>query len=1430
MKKSKTLKVIVILLCGFFIFQQTGFAQVATVELNMAGHFASLHNILFPDKFRPLHLRCISYDGLNNNLKLLLDKGDTKNPKTQEIESATKDLLSYFFVGISLPNDAFWVNLRPDSPNDIIDSLLAQTEVGRILLEADIQLKKDTAQATSPETLEGKEYWNKLYQKAEELYGIENITIPTLTRPWIVPDEVILIEANDNAYVYKATLKVMLEQDYLKDSSVNNFKDERSKQLNEYSSQLIRELIIPKLNKKINASRKYAPLRQVYYSLILSQWFKRKFANQNSTYSNLINRKFLNNLTSKTPYSKDTYFKEYQKSFKNGEYNIKESVYAPYGQTIRSYFSGGVAFEAMLVNSPIENQQGIMPNVEYNVGFLVKGDPGSLILVNSEVTSIGKLPEEQRASKGTYPKVIDEDITVLLKNGDIDRLEYIVLNETMLRGQQAIAALETIFYDEDSAWQITAAVVKVIGNIVVKSSNLSLSQQALLGLATILNREDMEEYLTPADYSNVVKALGNIAVKSSSPSLSQQALILLETILNKKGLHPYRYAATVDVIRYIADKRKDFTVSRTLACWQVYSNPRFQELAANIHEHQRYSFALSTYYFLQQHGLDVSNQDNIAKVVDFLWGKRERSSPLEVFSKNTNRVVNIVHQEERFNISKMELLERKSGVRPEVITSRKGASEKSNVLEDIGKSRGNLAIFFNGHGGRKHLWLDRGLIDGELSDDLNYPFAISYEEIGDKLIDRGDLGNVTILLSSCYSFNFSVNLLNYLKEKGIKESPIIISSSNFDHTSYGDNFLDALISLNTRNNESLIIEDIFTAENNEELFISEDVAVFSPLSQKEEDSVRKLVESCVKAGLKTYAAAGVQRTVAVLTNPIETSTASQFSFKLPEDIALIGFEGTDGQISTGNLEHFGVVADIITNLLWSGKLVLSASVINGQITIEEIAYSINGKNIAIKINNSQQELAIPSSDGKVVFVNLQKANSIFVDKGLTNDELIIAARLILIHEITEAYALQLSYTLADSHYGAMMAGASYQQQQIEQSRITEATSDRIRLVMSEILAARDRRDAILSILNINAGKTIKLSESNSIEQGYGVSIVSGYPFSDGLRSVVSRLREDIEKVVPGIVNWQPDKVIHGTLSAIIRTKKDGQRVTKIDLNKIDIDALSESIAKAQPYNISFNKININADGNINLIGESNSSELVRSIAKALPSDGKYTLPAGESKVEVYISLGYILFDKLLQITSEQAGLFKEILSNKYGNINLTESVEQLSIVYYSHRTLRRIEKITTLKLGRSNKELIKEFFSDIDSTPPMIGPSNPGGIDFRFLPIVAQSMDNLKASISAMPRSSLQRINLNQEWSDIERLVNSGIIPSAERLKEYLAVSFFKGNLDNDMEKIVSCIADILRIQEESCRATDSTLKDILVVLGSGRSGEELKIAFGGGI
>jgi phosphomannomutase len=358
-KSNLSRKVLSVFLAFILLFTQTGFAQVAAIELNLSSHFVKLGANFTQNKFRLPHLRYFSYDNITNNIQLFLDKGDLKDLNDSKLEESSQQLLKYFLIGVTLPDDNFWVNLRPDSENNVISDLLAKTDIGKIFLGADVQLKKDTAQLTSPETAQGKIYWDKLYQKANQIYGTQNVNIPTLTRPWIVPGEIIIRETQQeqqqglspqgtvpvapSVYIYKATLNVLLEQDHLKDSVTYNFEDNRAKELNEYSSQLIRELILPGLTKKVNNDKAYASLRQVYYSLILARWFKARFYGKGGLYASYINKSDLKGLTSQENWSTSTYFKQYQDSFNKGEYNLKTTINTLGGPSIRSYFSGGIS-------------------------------------------------------------------------------------------------------------------------------------------------------------------------------------------------------------------------------------------------------------------------------------------------------------------------------------------------------------------------------------------------------------------------------------------------------------------------------------------------------------------------------------------------------------------------------------------------------------------------------------------------------------------------------------------------------------------------------------------------------------------------------------------------------------------------------------------------------------------------------------------------------------------------------------------------------------------------------------------------------------------------------------------------------------------------------------------------------------------------------
>jgi|GEM_PF-2803296 len=337
MIRGRGRKIIVFLICFSFIAEQTGFAQVnAPADLSRLIHAAPAAREI---NSRPAYLRAVEYDASSDDLQIMLDKGTARQAPADKGHPA---LLKYFFTGLALPNSAFWVNLRPDSPDGVIDPRLAMTDLGRVMLAADLQLKKDLAGYTAPDTATGKEYWAKLYKKAEEIYGPANVSIPTLTRPWIVPGEILLREARGNVYIYKAQLEVKLESDYLKDSPAYDFSDSRRKELNQYATALVRAAIIPKLTRDINTSKKYAELRQAYFSLILAQWFKKRFRGITGKYAGMVDSGKLEGLASEEAWSAQSYFEAYRKSFRDGEYNVSESARTLSGPAIRQYTSGGM--------------------------------------------------------------------------------------------------------------------------------------------------------------------------------------------------------------------------------------------------------------------------------------------------------------------------------------------------------------------------------------------------------------------------------------------------------------------------------------------------------------------------------------------------------------------------------------------------------------------------------------------------------------------------------------------------------------------------------------------------------------------------------------------------------------------------------------------------------------------------------------------------------------------------------------------------------------------------------------------------------------------------------------------------------------------------------------------------------------------------------
>ena len=117
--------------------------------------------------------------------------------------------------------------------------------------------------------------------------------------------------------------------------------------------------------------------------------------------------------------------------------------------------------------------------------------------------------------------------------------------------------------------------------------------------------------------------------------------------------------------------------------------------------------------------------------------------------------------------------------------------------------------------------------------------------------------------------------------------------------------------------------------------------------------------------------------------------------------------------------------------------------------------------------------------------------------------------------------------------------------------------------------------------------------------------------------------------------------------------------------------------------------------------------------------------------------------------------------------------------------------------------------------------NNPGGIDLRALPITTQSLNQpLTANIPVTGSDLNLTINLDNELRQIQDMLKAGIMPASERIKEYaLASSSLKPeDYSREIGRLLGCIADIFRLEEEKAKPTPQALKDALILLESDSS------------
>jgi hypothetical protein len=248
-------------------------------------------------------------------------------------------------LGLALPDEMFWANLNPTEPDRIVDKELANTDVGRIMLEADMQMKRDFSKYENPCQYQvGRDYWKLLEDRREDLAdslyqqyptqlkNASNINFAAAIRNWIVPGKIYALEDDEGFFVVNYSLDINQEpaENYssmslteidpscLPESCLNSL-NRSAIEYGRYAAQLQEKMILPLVVEDINLEERYSDLRRVYAALAVAQWYKAHYSGEIEGLSNLSG-------SCKSPWNPESVWQDYVVSFNDGEVKCWQTI------------------------------------------------------------------------------------------------------------------------------------------------------------------------------------------------------------------------------------------------------------------------------------------------------------------------------------------------------------------------------------------------------------------------------------------------------------------------------------------------------------------------------------------------------------------------------------------------------------------------------------------------------------------------------------------------------------------------------------------------------------------------------------------------------------------------------------------------------------------------------------------------------------------------------------------------------------------------------------------------------------------------------------------------------------------------------------------------------------------------------------------------
>ncbi|MBI4982919.1 MAG: hypothetical protein HZC15_07320, partial [Candidatus Omnitrophica bacterium] len=1157
-----------------------------------------------------------------------------------------------------------------------------------------------------------------------------------------------------------------------------SFTDPRLKELNSYSTKLIKELIIPKLTKEVNSSKRYASLRQVYYSLIMAQWFKARYHSQNTDSSlrvsaqhersnldsnlvNLIDSKNLSNLTSKTSWNKQDYFNQYQHSFAKGEYNTKETVYTPTGQVIRSYMSGGIKImpEGIIAaGSPLNKTASAIVTVPSASSSILGGRPlfkglilatlmaGSLVIQGDNIQR-----QELQNTATVKPAIV---------NPQPSTSSFSIFKESTL--QEIVTSYPSVVVYGSPipgiivhSFSELIATMKANGGLKEQDEQLALKFLQILekaGVPIVLfnNVNEWGLHIGEKIDPNNLRLLGHPFAMVSKPGEGMGIMM--------KGYRPIfssmRLAHEIVHVfqRSIKSTRLRSSQGRDIFLETEHSDSMtrlyFDKLKTSLGENTDLSklfYGFLNAYTNEPSGADTEifayiyqylNAEEDNNYIDTVKWKRDLwrlnlqrfLDRMDQFSPETKSILRDYYSKLGLPIPAALGKEQKSSASSSAVETE--LVESAEIPERLRGGKVKLTHLVHGTNPEaleKIVFVDGGhLISGlsgavffysfDLSNPDNYKISMARNTVIKNNTARRGGVNLEFLLAKLLKINPHLRIFS------------IGETQSFDAVPLAGLTKESKQGVVRILRERRLMKGLdFTLEEKEKL--------------------------CGALGYQNWYGLSSDLGIKEDTGGMAASSAIEDNDQsLPDEEA-----GADNEINGNNKE--GSTSGYWLNINNDNQLTRNNVLAfpgEARISVGKYSYVFSLNDSLIRFQSFETQ-----ENGEVVELEPAESFSLPLTVYCGRSEDAEAKYVLRRHYLPgNLFVVRIYYD-----------GAGKLVINVDKTRHDFKVDVKLNRI--------ETSEKIIEISNeVKSGKS-------SLEPG---DMISG----DGL--------ED-DLVITGLTNKElrfvavkDGKTEEFTMkpNALINPVKKGSALahrlqSEDEVLKLNLARIAEEFVDEEPSDTK--RINgvMDSEGKIVAFGD------IKSL-RIRVKDFDYKVQKNE----------LLLFSILISRNTK----------NKTINLQLDSLGDDLQQSGFSTIAIQRLAKSlndASAKLSASSALEENKISMGDDSSGKL------GGIDFRSLPIVTQAASNLGLNtMSQELRIKLMNFNLSSELNEIERLTNAGITPSTQRIKEYIQASSISTNSPEDNQKLLSCIADILRKQEEECCVTDPTLKDLLVVLEAG--------------